>query len=235
MKIWTLETYDPSTLPNWVNENYEKILPYVTNFLTSKHPHRNGIMCPFVPKAIKQDTMHFTFFNGEKYKDDPNLIKKCIRHFKENIGTGTGATIIIFQENFSIHELLAIHIKHKIECIKNFIMLGALYENNSAPSLHCADYYPLRTPTPSLVLRNITSSDLTFLEPEHYSPFAKSIFLSAFIKRFSIESASSKFAATQVSLAISARRKQYLSIVSKTIITTILMSLVAAVIYKMVL
>lgn len=231
MQIWTLENYNPRIIPDWANESYQKILPYVTEFLTSKHPHRNGVMCPFVPRAIKQDALYFTFFEGAGSGDNKSLVNECIAYFKKNVGAGNGAIIIIFQDDFSIDELLSIHIENKVSCIKSFIMLGALYANNSAPSLHCDDYYPLRTPMPSLVLRNITSSDLTFLEPEHYSPITKAIFLTAFIRRFRRENASSKFAAAQVALAISARRRQLLHIACALAKLTALLAVLVTIVY----
>ncbi|WP_332261738.1 DUF6875 domain-containing protein [Pseudomonas putida] len=228
MEIWSLETYDPNTMPGWVKSHYEGIRPYITEFLTSKHPHRNGIMCPFVPKAISEGTIYFTFPPSTEYKAINILVGECISFFNKKIGTGNGAIIIIFPENFSIPELLSIHIQNKVKCIKSFIMLGILYENNSAPSLHSDDYYPLRTPTPTLVLRNITSSDLIFLEPDHYSPITKTIFLTAYIRKFRSKAKKSKFASSQIEIARLARRKQIILITKNlAILTAILTPLLA--------
>ncbi|MCY1548476.1 hypothetical protein D9M68_845910 [compost metagenome] len=68
-----------------------------------------------------------------------------------------------------------------------------------APSLHSEKYFPLRTPSPILVLRDLTPSDLVFLEPGHYSSWAKYGFLRSFIKEFS--SSNSGYAKRQVDLA----------------------------------
>ncbi len=64
-------------------------------------------------------------------------------------------------------------------------MLGALYKESQAPSLHSDKYFPLRTPTPIFVMRDLTIHDLQFMHPNHYSTFSKIKFLNSFIRKFS--------------------------------------------------
>ncbi len=213
MNTWTTSSYNSQSVPVWVDSTYGDILPYVTEFLTAKHPYRNGVMCPFVPQALKNKTIYFTYFDNHDISGSAVLLDSCIELFKQMVGDDHGAIIILFRPDFAVADLLAIHIDNKIKCIKNFIMLGALYKNSSASSLHSEYYFPLRTPTPSLVLRDITSSDLAFLEPDHYSPFTKIIFLSAFIRRFSRKKSISRFTTEQVCQAKVARRSQIKSII----------------------
>ncbi|UZJ58007.1 hypothetical protein OKW98_15405 [Pseudomonas sp. KU26590] len=207
MNAWTACTFDSAHVPDWAADNYQKILPYVTSFLTSKHPYRNGVMCPFVPKAVKEGLIYYTYYQNDTAAGSGHVLRNLLLDFKRLIGESNGAIVVILKENFSIEELLKIHIANKKRCIKSSVMLGALYKTNSATSLHSTEYYPLRTPTPTLVLRNLTSSDLVFLNPTHYSRFERIAFLSAFIRKFSGAAEKSSFTRQQVSTANELRAK----------------------------
>ena len=52
--IWSIST-PLSDIPFEAKEAYDKVLPYVNDFLCAEHPYRKGVMCPFVPSAIKND------------------------------------------------------------------------------------------------------------------------------------------------------------------------------------
>lgn len=199
--IWTARSFDPELVPEWVHLSYKKLTPYICEFLPSKHPYRNGVVCPFVPKAIKEDELYFTYYGETDIDGADKLITDCIRHYKMRETKTPGSVVIIFRDRFDISSLLKIHIKNKEKCVENFLMLGVLYSQNSAPSLHADDYYPLRTPIPTLVLRDLTASDLIFLDPDHYSIPARCKFLAAFIKRFSANESATGFAALQVESA----------------------------------
>lgn len=230
LKTWTLRTYCPAELPEWVVSNYEGLVPYVKDFLTSKHPHRNGVMCPFVPKAIKDDLIYFTYFDNEAESDEDALIENSVKFFSDYIGSQNGSIIVIFKENFPIERMHDLHIRNKEKCIRSWIMLGLLYRTSSASSLHSEQYFPLRTPTPVAVLRNLTSSDLVFLDPTHYSKKQRVSFLSAFIDRFSI--GASAFTARQVEIATKLRNKYRMQIVIKKL-TICLMLTVAAIVISL--
>lgn len=90
----------------------------------------------------------------------------------------------MFPEDYSIKKLSDIHYLSKIFCIDNYIMIGATFKDNNAPSLHSDEFFPLRTLTPCLILRDLTVHDLLFLDPEHYAIDKRIRFLSKFIERF---------------------------------------------------
>lgn len=185
---WTLETFDPTLIPKEVEELYQHVLPYITNFLTSPHPYRHGKVCPFVPKAIKQDKIYFTYYQGSTTVAPDQLIQYCVDKLTDEQTDNTifpQAAIILFPQNFNIRTLLKIHIDNKLNCVKKYIMLGALYRESMAPSLHSEVFFPLRTPTPTLVLRPMVPMDLLFLDPKHYSIEERLSFLKSFVTRFS--------------------------------------------------
>lgn len=189
MKIfWTIETFsDELILPDFAKYSYKEVLPYITNFLCSPHPFRKGSLCPFVPSAVKYDRIFFTFFDEEiTIEKSKEFIKECIDfYFNTNKNKRIfGAIIILFPENFNIENLLKIHFLNKEQCVVKSLMLGALYKNNQAQSLHNSDYYPLRTPTPIIVIRDMVPSDIIFLDPKLYNIKKRLKFIEVYINKF---------------------------------------------------
>ena len=187
--IWTLSQYDSiaATVPINIQSAYQAVLPYVRDFLCAPHPYRKGAVCPFVPRAIKHDHMYFTYFSH--FSDQQirrSLIKArefCLNTKKEPGQSAIfGSLIILFPADFSIDELLALHFKYKPLFVEKGLMLGAMYPSNQAKSLHNDEYFPLRTPIPTLVIRDIVADDLLFMHPTHYHIKRRLQFLSSFIK-----------------------------------------------------
>ncbi|TFY95244.1 hypothetical protein DYL61_04665 [Pseudomonas nabeulensis] len=189
--------------PGFANAAFERVKPYVSEFLTDKHPYRSGAVCPFVAGALKNDDIYFSYGNHVTDTDWDAHIATCVlfmsslRNRDNKFGR---ALIILLPEDFDVATLLRIHVRNKIRCVKSFLMLGALYKESNALSLHSHDFYPLRTPVPTLVIREITAGDLIFLEPSHYNVLSRLRFLHAFISRFDVPSAS-KFERAQVEVA----------------------------------
>lgn len=186
IRTWAIGEVPPADSPSFVASCYQAVTPYLTEFLTASHPFRNGVMCPFMPKALANKNIHFAYFDSNGSDAElQQLISSCIRFYKAKPNSAFGAVIILLEEDFDILRLLRVHIDAKHGCIKNELMIGALYKNSPAPSLHSPDYFPLRTPTPTLVLRDLTAQDLQFLSPGHYGIFSKLKFLNSFIRKFS--------------------------------------------------
>lgn len=197
--FWTISGTKSSLSPS-ITKIYERVLPYITAFLCAQHPNRKGAMCPFVPAALKEDRVYFTFFNvSNNY--GRSFISECIKFFlNKKDGKSFNALIILFPENFRIDELLKIHWDNKKQCIDNSLMIGAMWDKNQAQSLHNDKFFPLRTPTPILVIRDLTVSDLIFMNPKHYNTKVRLSFLKSFIKTFDKKN-SSQLALDQVNKA----------------------------------
>jgi hypothetical protein len=63
-------------------------------------------------------------------------------------------------------------------------MAGALFAENNADSLHSSLFFPFRTPTPVLVIREMVLTDLQFLDPVEFSVNERILFLESFVDRF---------------------------------------------------
>lgn len=187
--LWTIGDSAPADAPLFVESCYKSVTPYLEKFLTASHPYRNGVMCPFMPKALADKNIYFAYFDASNTdKNLQALIEYCVDFYKSSPKASFGAVIILFEHEFDILRLLRAHIAAKTYCIRNELMIGALYEDSQASSLHSEEYFPLRTPTPVLVLRDLTAQDLQFLDPGHYGIISKLKFLNSFITKFSTPS-----------------------------------------------
>ncbi|MCB2251320.1 hypothetical protein KTQ74_05380 [Pseudomonas chlororaphis] len=184
--FYSISEFNEDRVPGFAANAYKLTLPYVTQFLTARHPHRNGAVCPFVAGALKNETLYFSFADFHEKHDWAVFIEHCIKFMNsKRVDNKPGrALIILLPENFDLEVLLRIHVDNKVKCVESFLMLGALYKESNAKSLHSADFFPLRTPTPTLVIREITAGDLVFLEPGHYSMATRLKFLGSYVRRF---------------------------------------------------
>lgn len=185
-RIWSIGDSPPIDSPSFVKKSYDAVTPYLVNFLTAPHPFRNGVMCPFMPKALTAKNIYFTYFDSEETdRQLQSLISSCTGFYNARLEKPFGAVIILFEADFDVLRLLRAHIDAKAHCINKELMIGALYKDSQAPSLHSVDYFPLRTPIPTLVIRDLTAQDLQFLNPGHYGVLSKIKFLNSFIRKFS--------------------------------------------------
>jgi len=215
IRIWSIDESVPVGLPGFVKVSYDAVMPYLAKFLTAPHPFRKGAMCPFMPKALSCNDIHLTYFDGDwRDQDLQDLIRACVAFYKTRPANSFGAVIILFESNFEVLRLLRAHIGAKPNCIENGLMLGALYEDSPAPSLHSENYFPLRTPVPILVLRDLTVQDLQFLNPDHYGLLAKLKFLRAFIRKFSTLPVKN-YAKSQVDEARQLRRRYWILLAAR--------------------
>ena len=191
LNFWSLKTNSASTEAGWVGAVYDELLPYVTGFLVAQHPHRKGVVCPFVPRAIKEDAIFFVSCPVEDTNSAHEVrIREAVEYYlayKSGHPDSFGAIIILFPKDYSPEKLVRLQVTNKTQCVKRALMLGAFFKENPAPSLHSREWFPLRTPNPILVIRDLVPSDLVFLDPGNFSIFKKITFLRSFIRRFRVE------------------------------------------------
>lgn len=206
--FWTISSFSPEGLPAFAVSAFEEVRPYVEAFLCAPHPFREGAVCPFVPSALKHDRIFFTTCaESDTPQDHAACIRQCVSFYlaRKNESGGFGALIILFPKEYDTGQLLELHFQNKEECVLQSLMLGALYATNQASSLHNKEYFPLRTPTPILVIRDMVVSDLIFLDPRRYNIHKRLKFLEAFIKAF----ASQKGPTAQAQVQEALRLHQY--------------------------
>ena len=230
--LWTQQTWDPEAAPDWVRESYQQVLPYVTAFLPGSHPYRAGPVCPFVPGALRRDRISFAegVANGDA-KQQAERLRECVDAFLSG-KQGFSALLVLLPEDYDIAELVETHRLMKEYCVRRQLMLGALWPSNQAPSLHSEDYFPLRTPVPSLVVRDMVVGDLRFLDPDHYSMFRRLVFLRAFMRKFREQASRSGAEVTEYDKARSLARQYVIQIALRIVAATGFTGFVAAVAWR---
>lgn len=206
MKIWTTSSGCPDDMPEKAREIYNGLIPYIEEFLVNKHPFRKGVVCPFMPPALKNDEVYYLSVPSLNKAECIQVIERMCNYYLSTARQGAGAVIIMFDSEQDIRTLLQAHIKMKKYCIRRGLMLGVLFKDSDASSLHSDDFYPLRTPTPVMVIRDVTISDLQFLQPNHHSVIDKIDFLNSYIRKFSSRSKKSKVIADGVDEALALRK-----------------------------
>ncbi len=89
-------------------EDRDALHSYVTQFLTDKHPHRTGNVCPFVPLALKHDAIQFVLPEVSEQASPRTLIRTTLDKFllwRKMHAHIRGAMIIVFPRNFSVDAL----------------------------------------------------------------------------------------------------------------------------------
>jgi hypothetical protein len=166
---------------------------YVCEFLAAPHPDlgRSGAVCPFIGRAMDEGLIHMTvsshgprdearlladvqrlaawFRAGETTVPQAERIYRGLIMVFPNLPTDSGAGVIERVQKAS-----------KPAYVRQGLMIGQFYPDCAAPGLHNADFRPMRSPGPSLAIRNMTVFDAPFmLDQESY--------IDAFIERFGAE------------------------------------------------
>jgi hypothetical protein len=166
---WTLNNFPKNIFPKYVEELDRNVTTYIDKFLCSPHPHRKGAVCPFVKPALNKNNIHLTYYpNPEALKNlsqSKDFLEGVLNHYVNNIQKDNhfGAVVVLFPADFDSELLCDIQLFIKEVYVNKYTMIGALFPKSDAPSLHSNDYFPLRTPIPTLVIRDLVPTDLQFL------------------------------------------------------------------------
>ncbi|SMP35095.1 DUF6875 domain-containing protein [Shimia sagamensis] len=221
---WPTNSPPPPDLPRQILQAHMLTSAYVNEFLVDQHPYRKGHVCPFVKSSLIIEGVVFSFVEATDGTELKNQVKQRIQEyldFKSDFQETQSSMVILFPASFSERTLVKLQLSLKAYCIKREIMIGALYPNSTAPSLHSEDYFPLRTPTPTLVLRDLVPMDILFLTQDRHHSVSKIGFLKEYIQKFSDHP--SKIVRDKVQEARQARRalRRFLIIRGGAVLLTI--------------
>jgi hypothetical protein len=181
---------------------FQKAACYFREFLAKGHKDlgRTGPTCPFVPLALKKDSLYL----GVVRTEGPTKRRQAMaaaRQFLTRYGQLEPrqgkfevykAVLLIFP-NCPIehaHDVIdKVQAELKPEFIKQGLMLGEFHLRNNASGLRNPAFFPLRTPTPCLAIRRIVPSDLVFLDMSKYEAATRRSFLRSYLERFEGEGA----------------------------------------------
>jgi hypothetical protein len=220
--MWLAGANMPSDIPSAFYDSYNMNLAYINDFLVAQHPYRKGHVCPFVQSSLSANGTAFSTINEANFSAAwPILLQKIDEfvQFKKQFPDARTSLILLLPEEMSEQTHLKLQAKAKKLCVQRHLMIGALYPTSDAPSLHSADYFPLRTPTPTLVLRDLVPMVMQFLTQDRHNVLEKAAFLQHYIEKF----ASSKSADTSAKVAVA---KRYLKDIYKRMQVTAFMAFV---------
>jgi hypothetical protein len=157
------------------------VVAWIRGFLARPHPElgRPGLVCPFVPGALKLDSIWLTemaetnptferlsaiitgyrnVFPETEPKSGPEAMNKVF--LVAFPGFGPDGTAVIEKVQSTLKRYF----------VDMGLLVGEFHSANSNPGLHNTDFRPLRSPVPMLAIRHLVESDLAFLNRDFYSP-----------------------------------------------------------------
>ncbi len=173
-----------------------EVMEWVKSFLAKHHRHlgRPGPVCPFVPHALKSNSIQMAVIRGNSLAfQQLEEIVKCYRNIFLQGNTGDKefdiyrAFLLIFpdvhiNENFQLIDSLQQKLKPLF--VESGLMLGEFHKTTQSSGLHNPDFRPLRSPIPLLAIRFMVDSDLPFLQNPDVDPYLRIRYLEAYLKRF---------------------------------------------------
>lgn len=153
---------------------------------------RSGPVCPFVAPALQQKTFWLSMMS--RHVDDDNELSKILIRYLElyqSLKRSTHldndlATLIVVFPNFTSHcsaELVTrAHENVKPLVVEAGLMLGEFHPDSISPGLHNPLFYPLRSPMPLFVFRQMVAGDLPFLNKSIDPPEKRIRFINAYLK-----------------------------------------------------
>jgi hypothetical protein len=192
---WPSDAPTPAHLSApWISEARAGVELYLTNVLTSKHPLRNGPVCPYIPAALRYRQVFFVVGSSNNNESrEASRVSEIARSIWTPEGRGHrrfryAAVVILYEPGTSAEYVEEVQYRSKSRTVANHVMVGALHAANNAESVHGGGFYPLRTPSPTIVLRDMVPSDLQFLTQTRFSPRKRLEFYQNYLSAFEFSS-----------------------------------------------
>ena len=170
------------------------VVGWIRGFLARPHPElgRPGLVCPFVPGALKMDSIWLTemaetvpsferlsaiitgyrnVFLETEPKSGPEAMNKVFLVAFPSFGPDGTAVIEKVQSTL------------KRYFVDMGLLVGEFHAANANPGLHNPDFRPLRSPVPMLAIRHLVESDLAFLNRDFYPVSLRATYLRSYLFR----------------------------------------------------
>jgi len=175
-----MKFYTPTEL-----EQIQQDLPYLLemmqwtkDFVARPHPDvgRLGPVCPFVPHAIKSNSMRLGVLRTKNL--DISQIAEIVLRYRDifrELEPQAGAaalrkTLLLIVPDIDIEDapkiIDSVQKKVKPFFVEIGLMIGEFHMRTESPGLHNPNFRPLRSPIPMFVLRNMVEVDIVFLQDQ---------------------------------------------------------------------
>ncbi|MEQ1963847.1 DUF6875 domain-containing protein [Xenorhabdus khoisanae] len=142
------------------------------DYLCNPHPElgRSGVVCPYSPISMKKETFWLTEIKTkgrteEEIKQD--IIKLSYLFHEQEPRTGEATqfkTIVsIWDDIYPEEDIARLHYEMKPIFLRAGLMLGEFFSSCEKRGLRNSSFYPLRSPIPLLVVREMLDFDIAFL------------------------------------------------------------------------
>jgi uncharacterized protein DUF6875 len=150
------------------------------------------LVCPFVPGALKLDTIWLTELQNERPSFERlSAIVNAYRSVFVQMQPKSGPDALnkVFLMAFPDFDAEGTRVIEKVQStlkrlfVDMGLLVGEFHAANENPGLHNPDFRPLRSPVPMLAIRHLVESDLAFLNRDFYSPQLRAAYLRSYLYR----------------------------------------------------
>ncbi len=155
-------------------DDIKEAVKYI-NFAASPNPNKgsSGAVCPFLPKAIKNDTIRCAIIDNETFDVDTistildDYIKLFLDFSKGEKELKIYYSLIILFPNMNTKQsellLTTIHKEYKKKMVYDGLMIGEFFPSNEKVGLYSDSFHPLRSQVPMIAIRYLIPEDILFL------------------------------------------------------------------------
>lgn len=172
--------------------HFAQMRAFLVGFLAKPHAHlgRRGPVCPFIPRALKKDTLLMGMVHTDPstftIEAMETLLHEHLMHLQYTMEPLAGPmkvfkSIVLGFPDINTDDapqyIDQVQQKLKREFTQVGMMLGEFHKLNNTPGLHNQKFHPLQTPFPALAMRCMVPSDLVFLkhDKDYVTAYLKTI------------------------------------------------------------
>lgn len=154
-------------------EIFHRVAEWCDDYLCNTHPNigKDSVVCPWTPVGIKNKIIWLIGL-ATKNRDRTSVLQdihSMIELFKkqepcDGIKTQFKSILIIFQDLEDGGKVEDFQRAMKPDFLDAGLMLGEFYPTCKSPGLRNSNFYPLQSPVPMLVVREMLETDIVFLK-----------------------------------------------------------------------
>jgi hypothetical protein len=170
----------------------EAVWQWVQSYVLEPHIElgRSGVVCPFVSTSLLRRRL-FISLDERAVADEKEMceiLSSYLRIYKSlqpTVDDEFKALIVAFPalDPASSESLITgVHRTMKPDIVSDGLMLGEFYPKSESPGVHNPKFYPLRSPMPLFVIRQMVETDWLFLNRESDPPLLRIQFISSYLR-----------------------------------------------------
>jgi uncharacterized protein DUF6875 len=193
LQVWSAADLDKQSEDN---PPLKQLTEWIRQYITKPHSQlgRSGAVCPFVPAALNFQSLWVSIvdWSPQDEAEACDLLKMYLSIYQSlepevEEGKDLRTLIVAFpmlkQRNIPAF-IDAVHAATKPSVVDLGLMLGEFYPESLSPGIHNSQFYPLRSPMPLFVYRQMVPADLMFLDKPSDAPEQRIRFIQSYLDAF---------------------------------------------------